>query len=251
MIFNKIIYLDTIDSTNTYLKIGKFEDRTIVYTFNQAKGRGRGQKEWLGFNNKDLAISILFKPNININNSIWYIAACSLALIKVLDRLNIKNTWIKWPNDIYIKNDKLAGVLAESIWHEDKLDRLIVGIGININSEKEDLAALDKKAVSLFITSKKKYNLYDFFCIYKNELSKWFYLLIEKKNIFKIRNCWLKKCKIINKNVEWINNDKIIKGKIIKIELDGTLLLKTNDKIFKITSGEIKLVTKLNVAAAP
>lgn len=59
--FKNIIYLDTIDSTNTFLKINDFQDKTIVYTFDQTKGRGRGSKEWVDFKDKNIALSFIIK----------------------------------------------------------------------------------------------------------------------------------------------------------------------------------------------
>ena len=238
--FYKTLYIESVDSTNTYLKKRDCEDRIIIYTFNQTKGRGRNEKQWIDFKNKNLAISFLLKPATTIKNNIWYVAACSLALIKVLEKLRIKNSWIKWPNDVYIKNDKLAGILTESVWLSGKIERLIIGIGININCNLEDLSLLKNKATSIIIQTGEEYDLHDFFYIYKDELSKWLFLLIERDGIPIIRKEWIKKTKIVNKNVEWINNNNVIKGTILGINLNGSLLLKTDKQIINVISGEIR-----------
>ncbi len=237
---NNTIYLESIDSTNNYLKKGNFEETTIVYTFNQTKGRGRDQKAWKDYKDKNIAISFLLKPKKIFNNNTWYIAATALALIDILKKFHIKNSWIKWPNDIYIKNDKLAGILAESVWLSDRLTKLIIGIGININCTKEELSSLENRATSLFIQKGKTFDMNDFFNLYREQLSKWL-LILEKEGIFKIRKRWLKYCKIINKKVDWIKDGNKINGKIINIDADGGLLLKTKTGFEKIISGEVLL----------
>lgn len=240
--FNNVIYLDNIDSTNDYLKKGDFEDKAIVYTFNQTKGRGREQKSWVDFKNKNLAVSFLLKPKIIFNNNIWYIAAASLALIDIIEKSNIKDSWIKWPNDVYIKKEKIAGILAESVWQSNKTEKIIVGIGINVNCTIKELSILGNKATSFFIKTGIELNMQDFFYNYKNELSKWLSVLIfENNGIQTIKKNWLKYSKIFNKNVEWIIQDKKTAGKIVKIEDDGTLILRIKDKDQKITSGEIRI----------
>lgn len=240
--FNNVIHLDSIDSTNNYLKNNNFEDKTIVYTFNQTKGRGREQKSWIDIKNKNLAVSFLLKPKFVFINNIWYISAASLALIDVIKKLNIKGCWIKWPNDIYVKKEKIAGILAESKWESKKIEKIIIGIGINVNCTKKDLSSLDNKATSLFIQTGLELNIKDFFYSYKDELSKWLSILFFKKNgIEIIKENWFKYSKIINKKVEWIVTDKKETGRIIKIEDDGTLILKIKGKKQKVTSGDIRI----------
>ncbi len=240
--FNNVIYLDNIDSTNDYLKNNNFENKTIVYTFNQTKGRGREQKSWMDFKNKNLAVSFLLKPEIFFNNNIWYIAAASLALIDIIEKLRINNSWIKWPNDIYIKKEKTAGILAESIWQSKKIEKIIIGIGININCTKKDLLILDNKATSFFIQTGQVLNIKDFFYNYKNQLSKWLsILLFENNGTERIKENWFKYSKIINKKVEWSIQDKKVTGKITAIEDDGTLIIKIKGKYHKITSGDIRI----------
>lgn len=238
--FNKILYLERIESTNDYLKKGTFDDKTIVYTLNQTKGRGQGQKKWKGFKDKNIAISFLIKPQRVFNNNIWYVAAASLSLIDMLKKYHIKNSWIKWPNDVYIKKDKLAGILAESVWISDRLTKIIIGIGININCTKKDLSGLGNRATSLYIQKRGIFDLHDFFYAYKEQLSKWL-LMIEKDGILEIRKKWLKYCKIINKKVEWLKDGNKINGKIINIENDGSLIFKGKNIYEKIISGEVMI----------
>ncbi len=239
--FKNIIFLDTIESTNTYLKHNDIQDRTIVFTFNQTHGRGRNNRLWIGFNQKSLAISFLIKSEYNFKNHTWLIACSSLALIELLENSGIKKCWIKWPNDVYVGDRKISGILAESIWKGQNLDKVIIGIGININCTKEDLISINKSATSVLIQTDKSYDLNLFFSKYLEILSR-FLILFYKGDFLKIKKAWFARCKIINKNVEWIKNNDIIYGKIIDVDIDGYLVIETNNNKIKIYDGEVKIV---------
>jgi BirA family biotin operon repressor/biotin-[acetyl-CoA-carboxylase] ligase len=241
--FKNVIFFEYIGSTNDYLKKNNIEDKTVIYTFNQNKGRGRGQKGWVDIKDKNLALSFLLKPEKVFKNNIWYIAAASLALIDVIKQNKISNYWIKWPNDIYINKSKIAGILAETIWQSSKIKKIIIGIGINVNCTKKDFSNLKNNATSFYLESGILFDMNNFFIKYKECLSKWLLILLYKKRgIKKVKKCWLKYNKIINRKAEWRNQSKIVIGKIIKIEEDGTIILKTIEKEEKIISGEIELI---------
>jgi BirA family biotin operon repressor/biotin-[acetyl-CoA-carboxylase] ligase len=241
--FKNIIFLEVIESTNTYLSENDFSENTIVYSFNQTSGRGRNYKKWTDFKNKNIACSFVLN-DVDNNNVTWLIATSSIALIAVLKIFKIKNAWIKWPNDIYIEDKKIAGILAESKFVEGKLKKIIVGIGINVNCTKDDLSILDNKATSILVETDREIDIGDFFNKYRCFLEKWFYLLLIKKNVSKIKKIWFKYCKIINKKAKWINNGTTITGIIISIDNDGSIVFKqeNDDKAIKINSGEISLV---------
>ena len=240
--FDDIIFLESIDSTNDYLKKNNFKNKTIAYTFNQTKGKGRDQKKWVDIKNKNLALSFLMEPETIFNNNIWYIAATSLALIDVIKKKRISDYWIKWPNDIYIKKSKIAGILAETIWRSNKIKKIIIGIGINVNCTSGDLSALANAATSFYMQSGVVFDMNDFFNVYKDRLSEWLSILLYKKNgISAIKKNWLKHSKITNKDVIWQNHGMKIYGKIIKIEDNGTIIFRTKQKDEKIISGEFVL----------
>jgi len=242
LIFRELIYLEHIDSTNSYLKKVEKNDRVLVWTYNQTEGRGRENRRWIDFKDKNLALSVLFLPEEPIN-ILWYIATISLSLIDTLDSYGIKDRWIKWPNDVYILDKKLAGILAESVWSGDKIERLIIGIGVNVNTTEEDLTLIDKKATSIAIEIKKSVDIKEWTKNFITNISNRFELFLIEKNIKKIKEDWLKESKIIEKLVEWrdINREIPITGIVKDIDIDGFLVLQTKDKIFKVTSGDIIL----------
>ncbi|OHD07482.1 MAG: biotin--[acetyl-CoA-carboxylase] ligase [Spirochaetes bacterium GWD1_27_9] len=240
-LFN-IVYLEEVDSTNSFLKQNEFEDKTIVYSFNQTTGRGRENRKWFCFENKNLALSILFKPKKSILNFNWYIACISVALVELFDEIGVHNSWIKWPNDIYINDEKISGVLAESIWKTTKMEKLIVGIGVNVNSTKEDLSGVGKKATSVSMILGKDFDLKKFSELYLDKLSKYFTIFFGYDGIKKIKKEWVKYSKIIGKKVEWIMNGEVKSGEVFDIDEDGILKLKIDEQIIDVLAGDVNLI---------
>jgi biotin-[acetyl-CoA-carboxylase] ligase BirA-like protein len=137
MIFKNIIHLKSVSSTNDYAKENPSlwqNDGFVVITDEQTKGRGQNKNKWLMNKAKDLAFSICFTPKNEIHIPCITIIAGAALYKTVVQYLNIKNHLkIKWPNDIMYQKKKLAGILCESIV-VNKVNRVIVGIGLNVNS---------------------------------------------------------------------------------------------------------------------
>ena len=137
----QVIKLDATESTNTYLKElsanKEVEDFTIITTENQTSGRGQLNSKWESERCKNLAISIL-KNKINIPaDRLFLMNVCvSLSILESLNRLNIPNLKVKWPNDILSGNFKIGGILIENIISGSKIKRSIIGFGLNVNQSE-------------------------------------------------------------------------------------------------------------------
>lgn len=134
----KIIKLDAIDSTNSFLKElnkdSSLENFTIVVTKNQQKGRGQREANWYSEPFKNLTFSILVnKLKLKTNEAKYINFAVSLAIFKVLETYKIRNLFIKWPNDIMSANKKICGILIENSLSNNKINNSIIGIGLNVN----------------------------------------------------------------------------------------------------------------------
>jgi len=133
-----IIKLDAIDSTNNYLKKiilnEGISDYTIVTAKFQTEGKGQLGTKWESEHSKNLICSV-YKKNINIKVQDQFVisALVSLALIKTLGKVNLSNSYIKWPNDIMSDNKKICGILIENIVKENYIKDAVIGIGLNVN----------------------------------------------------------------------------------------------------------------------
>jgi BirA family transcriptional regulator, biotin operon repressor / biotin---[acetyl-CoA-carboxylase] ligase len=132
-----IVILDMIDSTNSYginlLKNQKVEEGTVIISSFQSKGRGNAQNIWESEKGKNLTFSIILYPEfLELSNQFIISKAISLGIVDFL-KLYIDNVCIKWPNDIYVSDKKIAGILIENFIRDSKFEKTIVGIGINMN----------------------------------------------------------------------------------------------------------------------
>lgn len=132
----KEIFFDTIDSTNTYLKqhFEEYEDLTFVSADLQTAGKGRSGRTWTASKGKNLTFSVLIKDEKVMEKFASLSVLSAYSVLKVLKSYGIKDLSIKWPNDVYVRDDKICGILLEAVSRE-KMEALILGIGINVNEE--------------------------------------------------------------------------------------------------------------------
>lgn len=138
MINHTLIHIKTTSSTNSYIKnlLSKKEsvsEGTVVITDNQTSGRGQRGNSWEAEANKNLTFSLLLKPIfIPIKEQFILSQITSLAIKKVLDSYT-SDIHIKWPNDIYWRDKKIAGILIENTLSDSGIENSIIGIGLNVN----------------------------------------------------------------------------------------------------------------------
>lgn len=140
IIGSKLSHFENLSSTNSHsallLKNNNISEGTIVYTNYQTSGHGQSGNKWESEDGKNLLISIVLFPTI-INPSDQFIISMSISLgIRDFIMRYISECKIKWPNDIYVKNDKIAGILIENSIMGDLIITTIAGIGLNINQDK-------------------------------------------------------------------------------------------------------------------
>ncbi len=159
----KLIKLNAIDSTNDFLKDMSrnevVENFTTVVAESQTKGKGQMGSTWNSEQGKNIIMSTLVKDVLQDASDIFHLnVAISLAVIEVLQDLNIPKLSVKWPNDIMSDTKKLAGILIENSFKSDNRIESIVGIGLNVN--QKDFILLPK-ATSLSIVMNEEYDLED------------------------------------------------------------------------------------------
>lgn len=140
IIGSNLMFFENLPSTNTHaadlLKKNNLQEGTIIYTNYQPEGRGYSGNRWESEDGKNLLTSIVLFPSfINPEDQFNISMTISLGICDFLIR-NIPDCSIKWPNDIYVNNDKIAGILIENSISGDRIENTIAGIGLNINQEK-------------------------------------------------------------------------------------------------------------------
>lgn len=130
------IWLESVDSTNSYcMKLAQEgeQEGLAVAAFFQEKGRGQRGNTWESKRGENLTFSLLLRPNfLRVEEQFMISKAIALSICDWLKN-NKVDACVKWPNDIYIGEKKIAGVLIENSFSTPFLDVSIIGIGINLN----------------------------------------------------------------------------------------------------------------------
>lgn len=132
----ELIWLDECDSTNSVIAREKLAHGTAVFARAQTAGRGQRGNSWESEPRKNLTFSLLLRPAwVEASRQFAVSQAVSLAIVAVLERHLGEGAQlrIKWPNDIYAGNRKICGILIENSLTGNRLNRCIVGAGINVN----------------------------------------------------------------------------------------------------------------------
>lgn len=160
---HSIIVLDKVDSTNTYLQSLLREkapaEGLVIRALEQYAGRGQRGSSWLSEPDTNLTFSILLTPRfLPLSNQFWLTKALALGVAEfVSSMLPSSDVKIKWPNDIYVNNRKIAGILVENILESSSIKYCIAGIGLNIN--QDSFGPSLSNATSLKMLSGKNFDL--------------------------------------------------------------------------------------------
>ncbi len=176
----------TLPSTNKKLKElliqSEIDEFTVIITDDQTSGRGQQNNTWESKKGQNLTFSILLKPTFLEPDKQFYISkVVTLAIIDFLQE-HTPHSCIKWPNDIYVNDKKIAGVLIENTLMGNGIATSIIGIGLNIN--QKDFISDAPNPVSLYQLTKKEHNINDMLYKFLELFQKRYQLLVDdKKNI--------------------------------------------------------------------
>lgn len=141
-----IIRLESVDSTNNYTanraRLGELRHGAVIMAVEQTGGRGQMGTQWNSESGKNLTFSVLLeRVNLSVERQFILTKIVSLSLVALLENYGI-DAHIKWPNDIYVGDLKIAGVLIENSLQGNSIKRSVIGIGLNVNqSDFGDLKA--------------------------------------------------------------------------------------------------------------
>ena len=134
---HKIVYLDSVDSTNNYVanlvKSSKIDHGTAIMADVQTAGKGQRGAVWQAEAGENILLSVFLKPDkLSVSQQVLLTFFAANSIREVLRKIGISAT-IKWPNDIYVGNKKIAGILIENSISNNHIVHLILGIGLNVN----------------------------------------------------------------------------------------------------------------------
>ncbi len=167
----------------------------------------------------------------------------ALAVNDMLKQCGIKNSWIKWPNDVYVNNSKICGVLCESRLQGNLLSALAIGVGVNINMPAETLAKIDNPATSMLVESKdKKPYINDEILPYiLMKFTDGYQLYKNKETRAQIIEQWREASKLIGQQVVLQNDDKKIFGTAVDFNENGEIIIQTEKGFETFSYGDLSL----------
>lgn len=237
-----IITLGKVHSTNSYAldNFSSFADKTVVFTKKQTCGRGRYNRKWCSDDSENLYLSFVLKPDnmkdYPFSNLTQYL---SVVLCKYLeDKFSLAPS-IKWPNDILVDGYKISGILAEASNEKNKIQGIVLGLGLNVNLKAETLESIDQKATSLSVLKNEIFDVDDIL----NGLCDLFFESYDEfiKNGF----CFIKKdytgrCNFLGKEITVKGVTETKKYLAISIDDNGLLVVKDDlGKESKIITGDV------------
>ena len=203
------------------LKNGKVIEGSVFRADNQTAGKGQRGRVWESSHGQNILASYVFYPHfLGTDEQFNLIKAISLAVKDLLDKYLIDKATIKWPNDIYINDSKITGILVESAMKGNFMSSSIIGIGLNVNQRKfGDLV----NATSVVLETGKGCDVDMFFNELSYHLEKRYLQLKRDKNAADKE--YAKALYRLNqKSLYWINNKKVELA-LVGVDELGQLLL--------------------------
>ncbi len=234
------IYSDEVESTNSVLLNSKefSQNGTVLLAEFQSKGKGRKDRVWISNAGQNLTFSILLKSDLKDYKLSLINLGASIAVAQGIENLFQLDAELKWPNDILVNKKKIAGILIESSSKGSKLNKVVIGIGINVNQPNFP-GKFDIQPTSIRREFHELVNRERLLSEILNNFED--ILLIIKSDPNKILNDWRSRCKMIGEKIKIVEGDKIKVGIFDDIDENGILILKSGDKTEKIHFGDVSL----------
>lgn len=227
---------ETDSTNNEAARFSSMSDGTVFTAEIQTGGKGRLGKEWVSQKKSGIWMSVLLKPYIAPPNAPEITLIAGLAVCRALKTFGAR---IKWPNDIVIDGKKICGILTEMSAEIERVNYIVCGIGINVNTENFPKEISDK-AASLYTVTGEKHNrcviirrvLEEFETLYKEYLQNGFAPLRESYKAL---------CVNIGRHADAVYRDKTVSGEAVDITDTGELVIKTTGGNVIVSSGEVSV----------
>ncbi len=236
-------FLPTTGSTNVIahqLALAGAPEGDVVMADSQKKGRGRLERTWQSPPGRNLYLSIILRPLIAPAIAPQITLMAGVAVAELLSSYCPGQVAVKWPNDILINGKKICGILTEMKSSGTDVDFVILGIGININMDREDFdEVLRDTATSLKIetgiigdrltVAGKLFEL----------LEKWYRVFLAE-GFQGLRAHFLAYTDMVGKPIRVVFRDDVQTGVAVGIDDDGTILMKDDKGVIqRVTAGDI------------
>lgn len=237
----KIEHFKVVTSTNTlakqWLSQGQAYEGLVLLTNEQTEGRGQLNSVWESCAGENILCSVILLPTfLSISQQTYLNMAICLAMFDTINKYT-SSVFIKWPNDIYINNKKVAGLLIENAIQGNSIKYSIAGMGINVNQQ---IFSTDK-ATSLSTQTNHKYVLIDLLNELLSNINNR-YGQLKLKQWPAIFNEYHKHLLGLNKLLTFKTQNQQFEGTILGVNTNGQLQVKRGDEILNFGVKEISML---------
>lgn len=233
--------IPVIDSTNQYLiqRISELKSGDVCIAEYQSAGRGRRGRQWISPFGRNLYLSMYWKLEQGPAAAIGLSLVVGVIMAEVLQKLGADGVKVKWPNDLYLNDKKLSGILVELTGKTGDVAHIVTGIGINIAMSKNQNEAINQQWINLEQVG-IRIDRNELACEITNALREAF-AQFEKQGLSVFIDRWKRLDNFMDRRVKLIIGEKEIFGIAKGINDQGALLLEQDGKIIPYIGGEISL----------
>ena len=218
------------------------KEGVVVFAESQSKGRGRLGRKWVSSAGKGLWFSVLLRPPLMPQEATRLTVASATALVRAIERVTGLAPDIKWPNDLQLRGRKIAGVLTELNAEPDRVNHLILGIGLNVNQRAgdfpDDIIGL---ATSLAIEKGEPVSRPELATAILSELQTDYRRICDGR-FDQVAEEWEARCRTIGQNVSIQLGARTLHGRAESLDAAGALLLRTqHGRLERVMGGDVTL----------
>jgi BirA family transcriptional regulator, biotin operon repressor / biotin---[acetyl-CoA-carboxylase] ligase len=240
---NRLYLLETVDSTNNYAKtltLGEFDEGTVVIAEHQTAGRGRHDHVWFAESGKNLTFSVLLKPRIAPRLTGIISIYAGLAVVQAVEELYSLQLECKWPNDILLNRKKLCGILSEGVFQGERLNGVVIGIGMNVNQVAFP-PSLEHTATSLARHLGRGLDRIHILVKILEKLEE-LYNVLQRGDAPSILAEWRRRSGMFGRELMIVQNGQCLKGIAHSLADDGALVITIDGKERKVFAGEVTVL---------
>jgi BirA family biotin operon repressor/biotin-[acetyl-CoA-carboxylase] ligase len=238
------VFEETSSSNDVVARLARdgLKEGLVVFAESQTKARGRLGRRWLAPARKGLWFSLLLRPELRPHEATRLTIASATAVRRAIAAQTGLRAEIKWPNDILVGGKKAAGILTELYAELERVQYVILGIGIDVNLNATDFPAdLRSLATSLKIELGKTVSRPELAVRVLQELDYDYYRICSGR-FGEVAEEWQEQCTTIGHNVVIRTGKREIRGRAESLGDDGAFLLRTeHGHLERITGGDVTL----------
>ncbi|WP_443808789.1 biotin--[acetyl-CoA-carboxylase] ligase [Dialister hominis] len=238
-----VVYLESTQSTNEEAKkIARegAEEGTIVVAEEQITGHGRLARGFYSPFAKGIWFSLILRPKFFPMEASKCTLLAAVGVCRGIRRMGLADAGIKWPNDILVHGKKLVGILTLMSASMEKIDYIIMGIGINTGIKKNEFPEDFCEGATSFLNEGINVSRKDLLAAILGELEKE-YSIAQNEGFDKVLDDWRALSVTLGQEVRVIFGDDSYTGKAVDIDRDGCLLVNTGSEVKRVIAGDVSI----------